>query len=482
MIRRVLFVLALMPIIAAWIACGGGNSTTKVNTSQLATTNISISDPATCSASASGPYAHVYVTITDVQINASSTAGDNDPSWIDLTPNLKSAPQQVDLLGVANSQCFLASLGSTTALQPGTYQQIRIMLANNTGNVSLSANNCKNAGVNCVVLAADPNNPQMLQLSSESTTGLKIPSGQIAGGGFTIAAGQTKDLNIDFDTCASIVVQGNGQYRLKPVLHAGEVNLTSTSINGKLIDKATGQAITGGKAIVALEQKDTNGIDRVIMQTTPDATGAFNFCPVPAGTYDVVAVAVNGSNVAYATTITMGVQPGNALGNVQMIAVSTGTGGTTTSTAPATITGTVSSANASSGGTVIDASLSALQQVQSGSTTLTFTIPVGAQSATLAVTTAKPASCTSTTCPAYTADYTMTVPPANPTVGTFAASGTTYTAGAAGTGTYQVEALAFVPQSGGTSDCNPNKITTAAISVTGGASTTAPAISFVGCQ
>ena len=41
------------------------------------------------------------------------------------------------------------------------------------------------------------------------------------------AAGQTKDLNIDFNACASIVQQGNGQFRLKPVLHAGEVSLDS---------------------------------------------------------------------------------------------------------------------------------------------------------------------------------------------------------------------------------------------------------------
>src|SRR5207248_5934910 len=126
-----------------------------------------------------------------------------------------------------------------------------------------------------------------------------------------VTAGQTKDLNIDFDTCASIVTQGNGQYRLKPVLHAGEVSTTSTSINGKLVDNS-GQAIAGGKAIVALEQKDSSGIDRVVMQTTPDSTGAFVFCPVPAGTYDMVAVAVSGANVAFATTVTTGVTPGSA--------------------------------------------------------------------------------------------------------------------------------------------------------------------------
>src|SRR5437868_2142302 len=78
--------------------------------------------------------------------------------------------------------------------------------------------------------------------------------------------------------------------------------------------------IPGGKAIVALEQKDTNGVDRLIMQATPDSSGAFNFCPVPAGTYDVVAVAISGTNVAYAASITTGVQAGTAIGNIPMTA------------------------------------------------------------------------------------------------------------------------------------------------------------------
>jgi hypothetical protein len=415
---------------------------------------VTISDPATCSSAAGGPYSNVWVTITDVQINTSATAADNDPNWVDLTPNLKNAPQQVDLLAAATSQCFLATLVSNTALQPGTYQLIRIILANNS---AIPANNhCGFAGANCVVLASTAT--QTLQLSSESTTGIKIPPGQIAGGSFTVASGETKDLNINFDTCASIVVLGTGQFRLKPVVHAGEVALTSVSITGKLVDSVTSAPIGGGKAIVALEQKDASGVDRVIMQTTPDSSGAFNFCPVSAGTYDVVAVAVSGANVAYAATITTGVQPGNALGNVPMIAV------TGTNTAPGTITGQVTSVNASSATTSADVLLSALQNVNA----INFTIPAGTQSATLSVTSP--------------AGYTMTLPPVNPTVGAFVAGGTTYAAGAAGNAVYAVEGQAFVPMSGGTADCTLPKQTTAAVMVSAGGSIAAPTLAFTGCQ
>lgn len=473
---------ALIPILAAvvlltiLIACtgGGGSSTTK-GASSPAMVSVTVSDPATCSSGANGLYSNVWVTITDVLIHTSSTAAANDPNWVDLTPNLKNSPQQVDLLAVANNQCFLATLGSNTALQPGTYQQIRIILADNTSNVA--NNHCGAAGANCIILTPPQTQvPQALLLSSESKTGIKIPSGQIAGGNFTVASGETKDLNINFDTCASIVAQSNGGFRLKPVLHAGEVALTAVSINGKLVDKATNAAIAGGKAIVALEQKDINGVDRVIMQATPDSSGAFNFCPVPAGTYDVMAVAVSGANVAYAATITTGVQPGSALGSIPMIAV------TGTSTSPGSITGQVTSANATSNGITIDVMLSALQTVNSA----TFTIPAGTQSATLSLATDKPSGCAADPCPPYTATYTMTpLPPVGPTIGAFSVTPpTSYTAGS-GTppATYVVEGQAFQPMSSGTADCTQSKMTTTPVSVNPGTpAATAPALAFTGCQ
>lgn len=187
--------------------------------------SVMVSDPATCQAP-NGPFSHAYVTITDVQVNVSSTASATDGSWVDLTPSLSKNPKQVDLLGLANNNCFLASLGDSLQLQAGSYQQIRLILAPNTA--TFTGNACSTASAaNCVVLTSD-SSVHALNLSSEAQTGIKIPSGQIASGAFTIAAGQTKDLDIDFNTCESIVKEGNGQYRLKPVLHAGEVSATST--------------------------------------------------------------------------------------------------------------------------------------------------------------------------------------------------------------------------------------------------------------
>lgn len=449
-------------VLVASSACGGSNSTT---TSQMATTNVTLSDPATC-VGPNGPYAHVYVTVNDVQISAANG------SFIDLTPNLAKSPVQVDLLGVANNECLLATLGSTTELQPGSYNQIRLILEDNSSGSLVANNQCGATAANCVVLSSG-GPPVPLQLTSESQTGIKIPSGQIAGGQFVVAAGQTKDLNIDFNTCSSIVAEGNGDFRLKPVLHAGEVGLTSDSINGTVVDKATTQPIVGGNVMVALEQKDSTGVDRVIMATDADSSGHFVFCPVPAGTYDVVAVGISGTNTAYAATVTTGVAVGTAMGNVPLIAE------TGASTAPATLTGSVSSTTGSAA-TLADVSLSALASATLSSGTLTYTMPLVQQmAATASLATAPGATCAANT---DCASYSLSVPAAPATVGAFAATGTSYTPGT-GAVTYNVEADAELPSSGGTPDCSPATLTTTtALTVSAGVTTQVAVLAFTGCD
>ena len=478
MLKVTLFcTLAVVLVLTGMIllSCGSGSSGSM--TSKTATVNLTVSDPATCS-SPQGPFSHVYVTITDVQINASASAGDNDPGWIDLTPNLQKNPQQVDLLGQANNQCFLAMLGSAIELQPGSYQQIRIVLAE--GSVTISNNSCGTMA-NCVMLTANPaNTPEPLLLSSQAKTGLKIPSGQISGGQFVIAAGDTKDLNIDFDACASIVPQGNGQFRLKPVLHAGEVSLTSSSINGKIVDSMTGQPVGGANTIVALEQKDSSGVDRVIMETVTDASGTFVFCPVVSGTYDVVAASINGPGGTYGSTVITGVQPGNALGKVPLL---TQAGG---NKSPASITGQITTSTGMAG-TTADVSLSLLQPVSLNGSTLLVTVPLAAQSES----TASLATAAGANCPMKTdcASYTLSVAAANPSVGAFSNSGSqTPGAPAGGPVDYTVDAIAFVPGGMATLDCNPSELQTSStatntsLAVTAGSSVTAATLAFTGCQ
>ena len=102
------------------------------------------------------------------------------------------------------------------------------------------------------------------------------------------------------------------------MLMAGEVSTTNTSINGMVLDSSTGKAVNG-QVLVALEQKDSAGVDRVVMSTMANADGSFVFCPIPAGTYDVVIVGVSTSGTAYAPNVAVWaasylVGPGFALG------------------------------------------------------------------------------------------------------------------------------------------------------------------------
>ncbi len=438
-------IIPLVIATALLVACGGGSSTAAPQTGFVTT---SLSDPAPCSAP-NGPYSAVWVTVTDVQIHNSGSG-----QWTDLTPNLP--PTQVNLLASASTECFLAMLGSKTELQAGTYEQIRIMLADtNANSVALQGQNqcgnTHNAPMNCLVLTAG-GTMFPLQLASEDKNGIKIPSGQIAGGAFVVAAGQTKDLDIDFDSCASIVATGSGHYLLKPVLHAGEVSLNS-AVNGKVVDANNNNLpINGGATIVALEQR-TNGIDRVLLSTLADANGSFALCPVPPGTYDLVAVAVDQNGLQYATTVITGVAAGTVVGNVPMFRTAqTNTGG-------ASISGTISTSG--SGENVL---VSALQQVNFNGA-FTITVPSTA-----------PVAATQNLMVSGSANYSVSLAGVNPAITAFGTPVTyTQTKGA----TYTIDALTLplstqVCSSGAESQSNP-------IAVNPGDLVSSINLSFSGC-
>jgi hypothetical protein len=463
-----LFIIVVAAAAIFLVGCGSSGN---------ATVNTSLSDPATCGPP-QGAFSHIYVTVTDVEISQSSTASANDSGWTDLTPNLKKNPVQVDLLGVAN-QCFLATLGSQ-GIPAGSYQQMRVILANS--GVGVSNNKCGTGMANCLMLKNDPSQTAIaLQLSSEATTGIKIPSGQIAGGQFTVKAGDNKDLNIDFNACASIVTQGNGQYRLKPVLHAGEVQAqsTSTAISGKVVDSVTGVAVNGGTTVVALEQVDTsnnNNIDRVMMETVAASDGSFSFCPVTAGTYDLVVSAVDGSGHVYAASVITGVQPGDNLQNIPVTAAN----------AAALLQGTVTTSTDNSA-TAADIELAALQPItetiNNVPTTVKITTPLASQSAATANFTTQVLG----SCPANTdcSDYTLAVPAATPGVGAFTQNQNQKltTLPVLGSATYTVDAQTFVPGAATqTGDCSPSEMQTGAVSVTPGPTFAIPPLQFTGCQ
>src|SRR6267142_6266742 len=347
------FALSLvMAVVTVYFVSCGGNPITPPSLS-MGTVSATISDPPSCMPP-NGHFMHVFITVSSVQVHTSATADDNGPGWQELAPKLASSPMQIDLFSKPDTTCVLAQLGSAS-LPVGTLQQIRLILLSNTpaaGAAVPSPNSCAGNGFNCVVL--DDGTIHELALSSQANTGLKIPPGQIVGGPIQVTAGQSVDLNIDFNACASIVREGNGKYRLKPTLTAQQVSTNNSGIGGQVVDSLT-KAPIAGNVIVAIEQTDSTGVDRILMQTTADSQGNFRFCPLPTGTFDVVVVALGTGNIPYNATAALNVPYGSNLGTIPLVAEVGATG-------PAVLQGFVT-AQTATGGAIADVSLAALQSI-----------------------------------------------------------------------------------------------------------------------
>jgi hypothetical protein len=258
------------------------------------------------------------------------------------------------------------------------------------------------------------------------------------------------------------------------------------------VDSQT-KAPIAGQVLVAIEQPDKTGTDRIMMQTAADASGNFRFCPLPTGTFDIVVVAVGPKNLPYNATAIVNVPNGTNL-NVPLLAE-------TGATAPAVLQGVVTATTGTAGATA-DVALSALQQISVGMTAREITVPLQTIPATATtpevdstglISVASSMSCP-TGAPANTncAQYTLVVPASNPNIGVFASSGVTFTAPASGDVLLSVDAQATVPMNapanGGAADCAPSEIvmakdaTNMPLKVTAAMTTNVGEIDFKGCS
>ena len=89
--KKTLFcTLALISLVGALVASGCSNGKSSTSNGG-AFVNIRVSDPATCSGP-NGAFSHIYVTITDVPINASGSPVISDSGWIDWQGRPRSPP------------------------------------------------------------------------------------------------------------------------------------------------------------------------------------------------------------------------------------------------------------------------------------------------------------------------------------------------------------------------------------------------------
>ncbi len=250
----------------ALVACGGGGGEAGAPVQGLGTLRLALVDAPACG------MAQVWVTVQRVRVHTSASAGETDAGWVDIAPT---APVRVDLLTLTNGT--LAALGQAN-LPAGTYQQLRLVLADNGAATPLANAVVPTGGTAEIALET----PGALQ------SGLKINTH------ITVTSNQVVDWAIDFDACKSVVRAGHsGRYQLKPVLTA----LPLLGDAGQRVVGHVDSSLASGAATVSVQLNGTP-----VRATPTDATGKFVLYPVPAGNYDLV-VSANGRATAVMTGV-----------------------------------------------------------------------------------------------------------------------------------------------------------------------------------
>ncbi|MEQ8768105.1 MAG: DUF4382 domain-containing protein [Planctomycetota bacterium] len=406
--------------------------------------SVSIGDPPICE-SPVGDIDHVYVTVTRVRVHASDAAVDDDGGWVDLIDR-RDDPLVLDLLDQSETECVLATLGAARGLPAGSYGQVRLYLLANDPPMDAvvpDPNPCGSEGYNCVGLS-DGSLLELL-LGSQAKTGLKIPPGRIAGGRLLLSPLANVELHIDFDACASIVFQGNGQPRLKPTLFASLVGDRS-EVAGRLVDQGTGAPFTG-LAVVTAQVVDDEGIARVIRRVLPNADGTFRLCPLPGGQVDLVASGVTVAGVAFGPTVLANVPVGTNVGDLPLRR------SIDPDPFPASIEGLIRVFSVGDEPSGLDVALSVLQTVDPPDRpAYRFTAPLLPGSDEAVATVPSPDCEPADSCATFREELMA----AHPLYGRYATSGVSYSQRGLGPIDVTVEAVATAPSSGGLPTCRPS--------------------------
>jgi hypothetical protein len=199
--------------------------------------------------------------------------------------------------------------------------------------------------------------------------------------------------------------------------------------------------------VVALEQKDhSTGVDRVLMRTTASADGSFVLCPVPQGTYDLVAVGIDGANISYSAGVETGIQSGQLAGQIPLVP----------GAAEGTLDGMIATQNASRppAGIAVAVRADALQQLPNGGPTITVPLLPSQNPYNAASLTSAQSSCPSGwDC----SQFAMQLPSTTPNVVACSEQTAQFQQQGPPPG-YVAESFAQIAGAGGTPDCQTNRV------------------------
>jgi hypothetical protein len=225
--NKVFLMIVMLASMAMWLmGCGESESTnSKIE--------VWLTD-------APGDYQEVNIDLTAIEVHTED--GDAESGWISLNAN----EGVYNLLDLTNG---IDTLIGNIEIPAGKISQIRLKLGEN--------NSIKVGG-----------ETYDLSTPSAQQSGLKIQVHQ------ELKAGITYKILLDFDVARSIVLTGNGTYKLKPVIRS-IAEAQDGAIKGVVSPKES------SPAVYAIMNADTLGT------TFCDTTGHFLIRGLPAGSYTV---------------------------------------------------------------------------------------------------------------------------------------------------------------------------------------------------
>lgn len=200
----------------------------------------------------------VIICVTSVEVHKSGS--DSTSGWFVINDSTR----YFDLLLLTNGAS--AVLGDTS-LAPGQYTQIRLIIGEGS-------------------YVIDQGVKHDLEIPSGSQTGLKLTHQ------FTIEAGKLYELILDFNVDKSIIITGNGKYKLKPTIRVIPM-VISGSIAGQVLP------LDAQPIIWTVYGTDT-------ITTYTDLQGFFKLMALYPGIYDVNIIP--NDTLIYRDTVIAGVQ------------------------------------------------------------------------------------------------------------------------------------------------------------------------------
>jgi len=200
----------------------------------------------------------VIICVTRVEVHKSGS--DSTSGWFVINDSTR----YFDLLLLTNGASRV--LGDT-ALTAGKYTQIRLIIGNGS-------------------YVIDQGVKHDLEIPSGSQTGLKLTHQ------FTIEPGKLYELILDFNVDKSIIITGNGRYKLKPTIRVMPM-VISGSIAGQVLP------LDAQPTVSTVYVTDT-------ITTFTDLQGFFKLIALPQGIYDVNIIPAD--SLIYRDTVLVGIQ------------------------------------------------------------------------------------------------------------------------------------------------------------------------------